>query len=279
MTTHTSRRALGDLGAVCTSASPVAAARWFTSLITHLPECTRARSLGPADKAWERTGASFRTCNGVVVSLPPAYTPGAREMYCRNVYFRTGLTMPSRGWVIDLGANRGLFSVWAALSGAQSVAVEAQQGFAPLIRDLAMHNGVTERVSVETRIASGVATSGAAVGVVADDLRWAATSHGAPARPTDLSMPGLMSKYRIDRIGLLKVDIEGGEFAVLADGEDLHWLTRADQIVLEVHRDHGDAAALIERLGRLGFVIDLRDNDGEHVAAKSPDLAYAYCRR
>ena len=40
-------------------------------------------------------------------------------MYCRNVYLRTGLTMPATGWVIDLGANRGLFSVWAAVTGAQ----------------------------------------------------------------------------------------------------------------------------------------------------------------
>jgi hypothetical protein len=55
-----------------------------------------------------RTGAAFRTASGVVVSLSPAYAAGAREIDGRNVYLRTGLKMPPDGWVIDLGANRGL---------------------------------------------------------------------------------------------------------------------------------------------------------------------------
>src|SRR5487761_1479777 len=84
-----------------------------------------------------------------------------REMYCRNVYLRTGLVMPRAGWVVDLGANHGLFSVWAAMAGAQVVAVEAQQGFAPIIGGLAAHNGVAARVRVETAIAGGVRTPGA----------------------------------------------------------------------------------------------------------------------
>jgi len=122
--------------------------------------------------------------------------------------------MPTDGWVVDLGANTGLFSIWAALTCAQVIAVEAQRGFAAEIRDLASHNGVAELVHVEIAMASGATSSGAAVGVVADDRRWAATSHGAPMRTDDISVPQLMSAFQIDRIGLLKVDIEGGEFAV-----------------------------------------------------------------
>ncbi len=213
------------------------------------------------------------------MSLPAAYTSGAREMYCRNVYLRTGVTMPTKGWVVDLGANRGLFSVWAAVNGAQAIAVEAQQGFAQLIRALAEHNGVGEHVHVEVALASGVTASGANVGVVADDQRWSMTSHGAPTRPADVSVPQLMSAYGIDRIGLLKMDIEGGEYAVLAADEDLGWLQHVDQLVLEVHRDFGDAIALVGRLRSQGFAIDLRDNNGGRVAATSDHLDYACCQR
>jgi FkbM family methyltransferase len=165
------------------------------------------------------------------------------------------------------------------VNGAQVAAVEAQQGFGPLIAVLAQHNGVTERVHIEIATASGVATSGATVGVAADDLRWASSSHGSPTRPPDASIPRLMSDYRIDRLGLLKVDIEGGEFAVLAADEDLRWLDRVDQVVLEVHRDQGDPAEMADRLPRHGFAIELRDNDGGPVATTSGNLAYAYCRR
>jgi FkbM family methyltransferase len=200
-------------------------------------------------------------------------------MYCRNVYLRTGLTMPATGWVIDLGANRGLFSVWAAVTGAQAIAVEAQQGFAPMIRDLAAYNNVTERVHVETAMASGVILSGAAIGVLADDSRWATSSHGLPARPGDVSLPTLMSKYGIDRVGLLKVDIEGGEFAPLGAGEDLCWLSRVDQAVLEVHGSHGDPMTMVGQLHEAGFRVDLRDNDGRQASTNSAQLAYAYCSR
>ena len=278
MDVQLARRAAGDVRSVCRSASPGAATRWVAALAAHLPECSRSRSLSPADRTWARSGARFRTPSGAVVSLPAGYTAGAREMYCRNVYLRTGLRMPAGGWVVDLGANSGLFTVWAAVNGAQVVAVEAQQGFAGEIRGLAEHNGVADRVHVEIALAGGVASPGGTVGVVADDVRWAATSHGAPARPADVSVPQLMSAYRIERVGLLKVDIEGGEFAVLADG-DLGWLQGVDQLALEVHPGFGDRAALVARLRGQGFTVDLRDNGGGRVAATSDHLDYVYGRR
>jgi FkbM family methyltransferase len=279
MTTYPIRRTIGDVVSVCRSSCPATAARWVTALVTHLPECTKYRSLRPADQVWERAGAQFRTSTGALVSLPAAYTPGAREMYCRNVYLRTGLIMPSGGWVIDLGANRGLFSVWAALTGARVIAVEAQQGFALEIHNLAVHNGVGDLINVETAVAGGVAVSGSAVGLIADDTVWATASHSTAPRPADVSVPGLMSAYGLHRIDLLKMDIEGGEFAVLGAGEDLSWLHRVRQLALEVHTSAGDVKAMIRRLRDHGFIVDLRDNDGNQVAVSSETLNYAYCLR
>jgi FkbM family methyltransferase len=273
------RRAIADARSVCQRARPASAARWLTSFAAHLKECESTRSLAPADRIWARTGARFQLQGKAVISLPGPYTAGAREMYCRNVYLRTGFVMPRTGWVLDLGANRGLFSVWAALAGAQAVAVEAQQGFGPEIRCLAAHNGVGDRVHVEIALAGGIVTAGATTGVVADDQRWAATSHGAPQRPAGVSIPHLMSAYQIGRIGLLKVDIEGGEFAVFGSDEDLSWLSQVDHMVMEVHPGFGDAAGLIGRLRQHGFAVDLRDNAGTRVSATSSQLDYAYCRR
>ena len=276
---RTARRAVGDIMSVCLHARPASAARWLTSFAAHLPQCMSTRSLVPADRIWARTGAHFRPPGGMVISLPAAYTGGAREMYCRNVYLRTGLVLPRTGWVLDLGANRGLFSVWAALAGAQVVAIEAQLGFGPEIKQLAAHNGVSDRVHVEIALVGGTVRSGATAGVVADDRRWAATSHGTPQRPADKSVPQLMSAYQMGRIGLLKVDIEGGEFAVFDSDEDLGWLDQVDQVVMEVHGGFGDTVALISRLRQHGFAVDLRDNEGARVPVTSGRLDYAYFRR
>jgi FkbM family methyltransferase len=273
------QQVLRDFTSVGRRTSPATAARWAAALAIHLPECTKNRSLRPADRGWELAGARFRTSTGAVVALPGAYTAGAREMYCRNVYLRTGLVMPNAGWVLDLGANRGLFSVWAALSGARSIAVEAQPGFAREIRRLAVHNRVDERIHVEIAIASGVKTSGCAVGQLADDRVWSRMSHSGPTRPADRSVPEFIAAYGIDRIGLLKMDVEGGEFAVLDADEDLTWLRQVDQLAIELHGSHGDVPAMIGRLRGAGLAVDLSDDFGQRVAATSSSVAYAYCHR
>lgn len=277
-TVHVARRAAADIRSVCHYASAGSAARWLTAFTAHAVQCAKTGSLIPADRAWARPGARFQPPGAPVIALPGAYTAGAREMYCRNVYLRTGLVMPRAGWVVDLGANHGLFSVWAAMAGAQVVAVEAQQGFAPVIRGLAAHNGVAARVHVETAVAGGATTPGSTVGVLADDRRWAAASHGAVQRPGGMSVPEIMANYQIDRIGLLKADIEGGEFAVFGASEDLGWLERVDQLVMEVHPDWGDAVGLADRLRQRGYRVDLRDNAGNPVTA-ARRVDYAYCRR
>ena len=187
--------------------------------------------------------------------------------------------MPRTGWVLDLGANRGLFAVWAALAGAQAVAVDSQQGFGSEIKRLAAHNGVGERVHVEIAVSRRRRQGGSDRGVVADDQRWATTSHGAPEWPPGVSVPQAMAAYQIGRIGLMKIDIEGGEFAVFGAGEDLGWLDQVGQEVMEVHPEWGDAAALVDRLARRGFTVTLRDNEGTSVCATSSRLEYAYLSR
>jgi FkbM family methyltransferase len=278
-TVHVARRAVADIRSVCQYASTGSAARWLTAFTAQAVKCARTGSLAPADESWARAGARFRPAGGPVIALPGDYTAGAREMYCRNVYLRTGLVMPRSGWVIDLGANHGLFSVWAAVAGAQVVAVEAQQAFAPVIRGLAAHNGVASRVHVKAAFAGGAATPEAITGDLTDDGRWEAASHGAGQRPGSVSVPGLMSAYQIDRIDLLKVDIEGGEFAVFGSGEDLRWLDRVDQVVMEVHPQWGDTAVLVDRLGEHGFRVELRDNAGARVTTPKAPFDYAYFSR
>jgi Methyltransferase FkbM domain len=132
---------------------------------------------------------------------------------------------------------------------------------------------------VEIAVVGGVARAGATAGVVADDHRWAVSSHGAPERPVGISVPQIMSAHQIGRIGLMKVDIEGGEFAVFGDEEDLSWLDQVDQVAMEVHGDFGDVPALVDRLRQRGFAVDMHDNAGNRVSATSSRLAYAYFRR
>ena len=64
------------------------------------------------------------------------------------------------------------------------------------------------------------------------------------------------------------MNIEGGEFVLLGADEDLQWLSRVDQGVLEVHGHHGDAPTMASGLRGAGFSVDLRDNDGGRTVAR-----------
>jgi hypothetical protein len=48
---------------------------------------------------------------------------------------------------------------------------------------------------------------------------------------------------------------------------------------MEVHPDWGDAVGLVDRLREHGYLVDLRDNAGGPVTARTGRVDYAYCRR
>lgn len=270
-------RACGETLAVLRRARPRSAASWLVGLASRAPDIGRSRSLCPADAAWQRRGARFRTPSGATVFLPGGATAGAREMYCRNVYLRAGARIPRAGWVVDVGANAGLFSVLAAVEGAKVVAVEAQQGFHREIRTLLELNHIPAgQVHLELALAASSSTAVAQVGKVADDEIWRTASHAAADRPPNLSIPQLMDRYGIDRIGLLKLDIEGSEFCVLHPDSDLSWLARVDQVSMEVHPEYGDVPTLRDSLIRSGLEVRTTDDGGNPISAASPEATYLY---
>jgi hypothetical protein len=75
------------------------------------------------------------------------------------------------------------------------------------------------------------------------------------------------------------MDIEGGEFSVLAADENLAWLKQVDQLAIELHGEHGDIGALTGRLRGHGFTPDIRDNWGSSVDPASRAAAYGYFHR
>jgi FkbM family methyltransferase len=270
-------RAYGDTVAVLRRARPTSAASWLVGLASRAPEIGRSRSLCPADARWQRRGARFRTPSGATVFLPGPLTLGAREMYCRNVYLRSGVRLPAAGWVLDLGSNRGLFSVLAAIEGADVVAVEAQEGYEKEIRALMALNRISpDRVRIETALIASSSPAVAQVGTVTDDDLWRASPYAPADRPGSVSVPELMDRYAIDRIAVLKMDIEGSEFCVMHPDSDLSWLTRVDQITMEVHPAFGSVPMLVETLAGSGLRVWTTDNEGNPVAAHSADVGYLY---
>ncbi len=193
-------------------------------------------------------------------------------MYGRQVYFALPeLRIEPGDAVVDLGANRGLFSLLALRLGAQrAIAVEAQGGFIPLIRQLLDRNGCADRALVEWCMV------GAEAGALADPAVAEAASHwqaGVPIR----SMRELLERSGIQRIDFLKMDIEGSEFDLLA--HDNAWLRDVRRLAMEVHKDFGEPALVARILAQAGLTVRLARPDLHFVASPNSDVGYIYAFR
>ncbi|CAJ60700.1 MULTISPECIES: FkbM family methyltransferase [Frankia] len=265
------RRLIGDVRAVAAVAGGPTAVRFAAAIVRHAPAVLRTGTLDAADRAMARGSHTYRPLPGVQVTLPGGSFGGAREMYCRGVYHALPGFAPSAGEiVVDLGANQGLFSVLAARAGADVIAVEAQRGFASVFVNHAAANGVSHRIQLLHALV------GPSTGVFAD----AAARQGATHWDGDverLTLAQVLESGGVDQVDLLKLDIEGSEFALFGEPD---WLDAVGRLVMEVHPGFGDPADLVARLRRHGFEVTLLDNDLRRVRdlAGAPS-GYLYARR
>ena len=161
--------------------------------------------------------------------------------------------LPPARRVVDLGANIGLFGAWTLgrLPDAAIVAVEADAGNAAIHRRTIEANSLEER----WRLFEGFAT------VSPGTVRFAsgshATSHLALATEEWVEVPALDVFPQLADADLVKIDIEGAEWELLADPRFNQIRPRV--VVLEYHEDRcpssDPSAAADQALRRAGFTV------------------------
>ena len=243
--------------------------------------------------------------NGMgIVHLNPHETDFLyREIFEERGYLRHGIRIGEGDCVFDVGANIGLFTLFAAAS-APGVTVYAFEPIPPVfeaLRTNALLHGTDARVfecgigsSARTETftyyphasvlsgrfgdeaeehgvvrsfllgeqARGADAADAVDGALLDELLDARlASERVTCEITTLS--AVIREHGIERIDLLKVDVEKGEHDVLLGVDDADW-AKIRQVVLEVH----------DRDGRLEQVRSLlRDHGYDVVADQDPALA------
>jgi hypothetical protein len=182
-----------------------------------------------------------------------------RELYARNCYLhRLGLSKPQRT-VLDLGANRGMFSLLAllALEAKLVVGVEPTPEYSTIFQRLLEANHCDpDRAPRYTRFISSPSVE-----------------RNDPSQ--NVSIQTILREQYIDRIDLVKMDIEGHEKIVFEEPE---WLANVDNISMELHPQFvRDLSIIPEALLRYGFDYALSDKDGNPAGIDSANFLFASC--
>ncbi|MFE4976930.1 FkbM family methyltransferase [Kitasatospora sp. NPDC056651] len=214
----------------------------------------------------------------------PATTAMWREMRPPGTYHRA-VERLGGGTVVDVGANVGLLSLLCARRRPGLVVVAAEpvpELYACLTRNLAAHVGEwrAEQVAVGatggelpfTYYPQAPGNSGLYADAAADDAITRTYLLNTGLDPEDaaeltegvhrgigysvrvVTVSELIERHRIDRVALLKVDVERAELDVLRGVEPRHW-PRIDAVVAEVHDERDRLAACVELLRSRGFTV------------------------
>jgi FkbM family methyltransferase len=141
--------------------------------------------------------------------------------------------------VIDAGANIGLASVFFAnrFPGARIIAIEPEAAnFALLERNVAPYPNIVPLRAALWSEDTLVGLSNPGVGV--DSYRFDAVS--ALQKVEALSIPSLIDRFGMQRVDLLKVDIEGGETAIFKKSPE--WVRQVGMFVIELHGTDAEMA-------------------------------------
>lgn len=200
---------------------------------------------------------------GVSLSAPDARTAWLVALQIAVGEYRwPGLT-PEAGWhVVDVGANIGVFSLWAERLGADVTAFEPEpRTFASLVTNVAGRR-------ISPRQAALVGEAAPTVRLYLSELD--STRHTAMGKEIESGEPlrdfvDVPAVTVADVVGsgcdLLKLDCEGAEFEALLRTDD-DTLRRARRIIIEFHRIAGSPEAIVDRLESAGMEVDrLAENE------------------
>jgi FkbM family methyltransferase len=222
------------------------AARWLMLAVIKFPAVLKSGNLQPADLAMGEGPFRARRAQSRAILTGTQVFSNLREIWVRDVYLKDDfLSVPKYANVVDLGANRGVFTALALAQhdSVRVIAVEPSLTLLDSLEKCVSANGWSERVTpIRAFIGNFTETQKAA-------LRQGSDYADAPT----ITEAELISRNAISKIDLLKCDIEGSEFFLM--DPDSRLLSMTDRLAIELHKWGGDIQVFLNHLTQIGFEI------------------------
>lgn len=221
-------------------------------------------------------GLTFYTADSAVLGAAEFLI---KEIFHRNRYHHEGFAIRPNDTVVDVGANMGLFVLWAAPQASEGrvIAIEPTDVLNCLelnIKRNALRNVQTLQTAVGKDEQPIVLVEHPGFNIVTHRLGAGPTMatrflirllygkyHRCTVRTTVLCapLPHLLEKCQVDVVNYLKMDCEGGEYEILR-AMRLAGFERIERIALEFHELSRDQRhqELVSILKRVGFQVEVR---------------------
>ena len=217
----------------------------------------------------------LRTADGLTITIRQNYGDAMTigEIFLDNCYIRD-LKLPAQPVVIDVGGFVGDFSLYAVkrLNARRVIVCEpSPRNWELLVKNIA-NNGYGDRIEAVNK----AVTDGGDVMMnvdAPDEHQSMVSAYFASEQPltavAGISLAHLLRDHSIESVDLLKIDCEGGEYAIL-ESTSPDVLARIHNIVFEYHTIDGGWARLDrvkQRLRQEGYA--LRERRGLISASRS----------
>lgn len=212
---------------------------------------------------------TFHMKDGMRVKIPRTFRGEFRDIFLDDTYELASFDVGTNPLIIDIGANVGLFSLYAALRF-RNPNIYAYEPLTANIKLLNENTTMNSRFLTVHAFQKAVSNSPGEImlncaGATADDFSTMA-SICTNAAEISVAVPATTLKEifednGIDKCDLLKLDCEGAEYAILYNCPPAY-LSRISHICMEVHQ--GDEpgqniGAMINFLNENGFKTRTRD--------------------
>jgi len=184
----------------------------------------------------------FRTRKQVLVEVPRRLLQTFKEIFMDECYMDgLELHVPDNSTIIDIGANAGFFTLFAA-SRFNDSRILAYEPIPSNFKQLARNRGLNADCSIEC-FQKAVAGHSGTVEIMFDpddSFTTSATIFQKPHKQNQviqvpsITLSDIFIEHSIKRCNLLKMDCEGAEYDIIYNCP-LECLSRIDQIAMEAH--------------------------------------------